>query len=86
MFAAPVVLSGNAAFLGYFMLNDAAVHFALIDQLLSHGRDLTPPAVRLSAIENFSGTDYPIGSQVALGAVRPLIGQDSRGSSRPTWR
>src|SRR5689334_7455444 len=35
--AAPVVLSGSAAFLGYFTLNDAAVHFALIDQLLSHG-------------------------------------------------
>jgi hypothetical protein len=79
VFAAPVVLSGSAAFLGYFTLNDASVHFSLIDQLLSHGRDLsnlTPPSSYSSVVQNYISTDYPIGSQVALGAVRPLIGQD----------
>src|SRR5437667_9375604 len=29
--ALPVVISGSATFLGYFVLNDTAVHFALID-------------------------------------------------------
>ena len=76
--AAPVVLSGNASFLGYFVLYDAAVHFALINQLLAHGRDLSavPPSGLSAILNSYVGTDYPIGSQVALGAVRPLVGQN----------
>jgi hypothetical protein len=76
--AAPVVLSGNASFLGYFILNDTAVHFALIDQLLAHGRDLSvvPPSSYQAVLQSYVSTDYPIGSQVALGALRPLVGQD----------
>jgi hypothetical protein len=76
--AAPIVLSGNATFLGYFVLNDAAVHFALINQLLAHGRDLgaVPPSGLSAILSSYVGTDYPIGSQVALGAVRPLVGQN----------
>lgn len=76
--AAPVVLSGDAAFLGYFVLNDASVHFALIDQLLAHGRDLSgvPPSALSAVLHSYVGTDYPIGSQVALGAVRPLVAQN----------
>ncbi len=76
--AAPVVLSGNATFLGYFVLNDAAVHFALIDQLLSHGRDLSgvAPSSLSAVLHSYISTDYPVGAQVALGAVRPLVGQN----------
>jgi hypothetical protein len=76
--AAPVVMSGNATFLGYFVLNDTAVHFALIDQLLAHGRDLSmlPASSFSAALHTYLSTDYPIGAQVALGAVRPLDGQD----------
>lgn len=79
--AAPVVLSGNATFLGYFVDSDPAFHFELISWLLAHGRDLTgQPAVSPSAVANllreYIGTDYPTGSDVALGAVRPLVGQD----------
>jgi len=76
--AAPVVLSGNATFLGYFVLNDTAVHFALIDQLLAHGRDISGirPSSLLEVLQSYLGTDYPIGSQVALGAVRPLVAQN----------
>jgi hypothetical protein len=76
--AAPVVLSGNAAWLGYFQLNDSAIHFALIDQLLAHGRDLS--GLKLSSyhdlLHQYISTDYPVGSQVALGAIRPLVAQD----------
>ena len=76
--AAPMVLSGNATFLGYFTLNDGAVHFALIDQLLSHGHDASGLAGSSYAavIHTYLGTSYPIGADVALGAVRPLVGQD----------
>lgn len=76
--AAPVVLSGDATFLGYFQLNDSAVHFALINQLLAHGRELSGvDSSSLRAVLNsYLSTDYPVGAQVALGAVRPLVGQN----------
>ncbi len=76
--AAPVVLSGNATFLGYFVLNDSAFHFALIDQLLVHGRDLSGlhQSSLLTVLRGYLGTDYPVGAQVALGAVRPLVAQN----------
>ena len=76
--AAPIVMSGNATFLGYFVLNDTAVHFTLIDQLLAHGHGATglPPSVFKAVVQSYISTDYPIGAQVALGAVRPLAGQN----------
>src|SRR5271168_606157 len=76
--AAPIVASGNATFLGYFVLNDASFHFALINQLLAHGRDLNgvPSSSLLATLQSYLGTDYPIGSQVGLGAVRPLVAQN----------
>lgn len=76
--AAPIVLSGNATFLGYFVLNDGAFHFALIDQLLSHGHDLAgiPPSSYSAALHSYLGSGYPLGSQVAAGALRALVGQN----------
>jgi hypothetical protein len=76
--AAPVVLSGNATFLGYFELNDSAFHFALIDQLLAHGRDLShvPSSSLHYVLHGYLSTSYPTGADVALGALRPLVGQD----------
>src|ERR1700716_3676355 len=78
VFAAPVVLTGQATFLGYFFLNDTSVHFGLVDQLASHGRDIPgapPPAIR-SIIGGYLGTGYPVGAHAGLAAVRPLVGQD----------
>ena len=79
--AAPLVLSGNATFLGYFVDSDPAFHFVLTTWLLSHGHDLTGlPPVSYSAVANvvreYINTAYPFGADVALGAVRPLVGQD----------
>lgn len=79
--AAPLVLSGNASFLGYFMDSDPAFHFELTNWLLAHGHDLTGVApVTYSAVDNvvreYISTGYPFGADVALGAVRPLVGQD----------
>jgi hypothetical protein len=76
--AAPVVVSGNATFLGYFLLNDAAIHFSMIAQLMSHGRDLSglPPSAYSALLNNYFSTAYPTGADVALGALRPLVGQD----------
>ena len=76
--ATPIVMSGNATFLGYFVLNDTAVHFTLIDHLLSHGREIAgvPPSAVRAVLQSYLSTSYPVGSQVALGAVRPLVAQD----------
>lgn len=79
--AAPLVLSGNATFLGYFVDSDPAFHFALTTWLLAHGRDLTgvPPVTNsafLAVVHEYISTAYPFGADVALGAVRPLVGQD----------
>lgn len=77
--AAPTVLSGSASFLGYFVLNDAVFHFALITQLLSHAHDLsrlTPPSAYSALLGSYLSTSYPIGADVALGALRPLVNQD----------
>ena len=74
VFAAPVVLSGSATFLGYTVLGDTAVHFALIDRIASHGPDLAglPPSSYRTTLEAYFGSGYPLGAHAALGAVRPL--------------
>ncbi|MHB1836911.1 MAG: hypothetical protein ACYCXW_18335, partial [Solirubrobacteraceae bacterium] len=76
--AAPVVLSGNATFLGYFVLNDGVFHFSLITQLFSHGPDLSrlPLSTYSAELHNYLATSYPTGSDVPIGVLRPLVGQD----------
>jgi hypothetical protein len=76
--AAPIVLSGNATFLGYFVLNDAATHFMLIDQFLTHAHDLSRLQLSsyYSTLHTYIASSYPLGADLALGAVRPLVGQD----------
>jgi hypothetical protein len=78
VYAAPVVFTGQATFLGYFFLNDTSVHFGLVDQLASHGRDIAaaPPSAIRSIVGGYLGTGYPVGAHAGLAAVRPLVGQD----------
>jgi hypothetical protein len=76
--AAPVVLSGDASFLGYFVLNDGVFHFSLIDQLLHHGHDITglTPSSYQAVLNSYLSTSYPTGGDLPIGVVRPLVGQD----------
>src|SRR2546423_3925976 len=78
IYAAPVVLTGQATFLGYFFLNDTSVHFAIVDQLSSHGRDLSgvPVSALRAIVEEYLANGYPVGAHAGLAAVRPLVGQD----------
>jgi hypothetical protein len=78
VYAAPIVLFGTAGFAGYFVDNDAAFHFALIDQLMAHGHDIAglPTSVYSYILNEYLSSSYPIGADVAVGAIRPLIGQD----------
>jgi hypothetical protein len=76
--AAPMVLSGNATFAGYFVLNDGVFHFSLIHQLLSHGHDLSRLSLSsYSALLNdYLSTSYPTGADLPIGVFGKLVGQD----------
>jgi hypothetical protein len=78
VFAAPVVLSGQATFLGYFFLNDTAFQFVLVDQLIGHGHDLSRlhPGAFETIARTYLRSEYPVGAQLAAGAIRPLGGWD----------
>jgi hypothetical protein len=78
VFAAPVVLSGQPTWLGYFFLNDTAVHFSLIDQLFTGGSRVSglEPSSYQAIVHAYLDSGYPIGTHVGLGAIRPLVGED----------
>jgi hypothetical protein len=75
---APVFLTGEATFAGYTVLGDTSVQLVAIDRLLEHGRSLAglSESSYRTAIKSYLDAGYPMGAQVALGAVRPLAGQD----------
>src|SRR5438105_8235447 len=75
---APVALSGTATFLGYNLLNDTAIHLALVDWISHHGSRwlAQPPSSYAAAIHEYVGTDYPLGSHELLAALKPVVGLD----------
>jgi hypothetical protein len=75
---APVAMSGTAAFLGYNLLNDTAIHLALVDWIGDHGTTWTqlPPSSYAAAIDEYVGNSYPLGSHELLAALRPATGLD----------
>jgi hypothetical protein len=78
LYIAPIVLSGEVAFLGYNLLNDTAIHLALVDWIGDHGSRYIaqPPSSYGAAINEYVGTHYPLGSHELLAALKPLIGLD----------
>ncbi|HZO58160.1 MAG TPA: hypothetical protein VFB51_00570 [Solirubrobacterales bacterium] len=81
LFAAPVVLSGDATFAGYIKLDDTATWLAMTDRLMEHGRDvngLAASSYETALDVNLSG-GYPVGAFPPLGIGARLVGQD------PAW-
>lgn len=78
LYIAPVALSGKATFLGYNLLNDTAIHLALVDWIGDHGTTYTqlPPSSYAAAIDEYVGSSYPLGSHELLAALRPLTELD----------
>jgi hypothetical protein len=79
VFAAPVVLSGHATFAGYTVLGDTSIHFIGADYLVEHGRNfsrLAPSSYEYSLRAYYGSASYPSGGPTAVGALRPLVGQD----------
>ena len=80
VYAAPIVLSGQATFSGYITLDDTATWLALIDRALEHGRSLdglqaSTYEATLDSYVRKSG--YPIGSFLPLGVGSKLVGTDT---------
>jgi hypothetical protein len=81
VFAAPVVLSGEATFPGYIKLDDTATWLALTDQISERGLDLggMAPSTHEATLAFTLGKGYPVGAFVPLAIGSRLAGQD------PAW-
>jgi hypothetical protein len=81
VFAAPVVLSGEATFAGYIKLDDTATWLALTDQITERGRDLAglAPSTHEATLAFTLGKGYPVGAFFPLAIGSRLVGQD------PAW-
>jgi hypothetical protein len=78
IYAAPIVLSGQATFAGYIKLDDTATWMALTDRVMDHGRSLSglPPSTYEATLAFNLGSGYPVGVFLPLGVGRALVGQD----------
>jgi hypothetical protein len=74
--AAPVVMSGNATFLGYYILNDSSFHLGLANLVVGHGPRTTdlPQDGYTALVGTYILTDYPTGADALLGALSKLDG------------
>ncbi len=79
VFAAPIVLSGEATLAGYIKLDDTATWLALTDRIMEHGRSLdglAPSSYEATLAFNL-GDGYPIGVFVPFGVAVWLLGMDA---------
>ena len=79
VYGAPVILSGQATFLGYVRLDDTSTWFAFVDQFFAHGRSLS--ALPASTYNLLLSTDlvrggYPSGAFMLPGIGHALTGVD----------
>ncbi|PZR69352.1 MAG: hypothetical protein DLM63_02445 [Solirubrobacterales bacterium] len=80
IFAAPIVLSGEATFAGYIKLDDTSTWLAITDRLTSHGRDLSglvPSTYQLTLLDYVYQSSYPEGWAIPLSVGHALTGEDS---------
>jgi hypothetical protein len=79
VFAAPVVLSGEATFAGYIKLDDTATYLAMTDRVMEHGRSLAglAPSTYEATLATTLAIGYPTGSLMPLGLGHQLLSYDS---------
>src|SRR4051794_17406931 len=82
---APVALTGQATFLGYDLLNDTAIHLALVDWIGDHGSRFIhqAPSSYGATINDYVQSRYPLGSHELLAALKPLVGLDPAALYQP---
>jgi hypothetical protein len=78
VYAAPIVLSGEATFAGYIKLDDTATWMTLTDRVMEHGRSLSglAPSTYEATLAFNLDAGYPVGVFLPLGVGRALVGQD----------
>ena len=80
VYGAPVILSGQATFLGYVRLDDTATWLGFIDQFFAHGRSLsTLPSstYELLLYTNLTTSGYPSGAFMLPGVGHWITGIDA---------
>jgi hypothetical protein len=85
-YGAPVILSGQATFLGFGRLDDTSTWLGITDWVMSHGRDLSglAPSTYEYVLKNYIGTGYPVGSFLPVGIGHVLLRQDVAWLFQPT--
>ncbi len=78
-YGAPVILSGQATFLGFVRLDDTATWLNVIDHVMSHSRSVVGDPNSTASLEFATdiGKTYPIGGFMLLGVARGLTGIDA---------
>jgi hypothetical protein len=78
IFAAPIVLSGQATWAGYIKLDDTATWMAFTDWVINHGRSISglAPSTYQVLLQINLGVGYPIGIFLPLGIGHELVNQD----------
>ena len=81
IYAAPIVLSGEATIAGYIKLDDTATWLTFTDHVMEHGRNLDglPPSTYEATLDFNIGDGYPVGVFIPLGAASLLLSHD------PAW-
>ena len=79
VYAAPVVLSGEATFPGYIKLDDDSTFLANLDRVMEHGRSLggLEPSSYLATLQPHLAKGYPLGAVMPVGVGREIVGGDS---------
>jgi hypothetical protein len=78
VYAAPVVLSGEATVAGYVKLDDTASWLGITAWILDNGLSLDglPPSSYEAMLDFYIGSDYPVGAFVPFALGSELLGQD----------
>lgn len=78
VFAAPIVLSGQATFAGYIKLDDTATYFAMTDRVMEHARSLAglAPSTYEATLATTIAYGYPTGGLMPLGIGHQLLAYD----------
>ncbi len=78
VFAAPIVLSGDATFGGYVKLDDTASWLGITDRIFEHGYDLDglAPSTYEAMLDFYLASDYPVAVFAPLGLGHDLLGTD----------
>src|SRR4051812_7945982 len=78
IYAAPIVLSGEATFAGYIKLDDTATWMAFSDWVINDSRSVSslPPSTFQVLLQINLSVGYPMGIFLPLGIGHELTGQD----------